>query len=170
MHPPSAEVAEITAHLREQLTAATFAKAREGHTHLKLRDRILNLPVMCAIVLSMVSRQFPSLSVVLRELKLKGLLWVESTTVSKEALSKRLAHMPSELFASLFGVTLLMARATPVSAATAPRAGPATAYVLLSSTGNPFKNSGVSYPVAKITRPARTRSRSSATSASRSWR
>ena len=115
MHPPSPEVAEITAHLRKQLTPATFAKAREGHTHLNLRDRILNLPVMCAIVLSMVSRQFPSLSVVLRELKLKGLLWVESTTVSKEALSKRLARMPSELFASLFGELLRSSAAQSTS-------------------------------------------------------
>lgn len=115
MHPPSPEVAEITAHLRKQLTPATFAKAREGHTHLKLRDRILNLPVMCAIVLSMVSRQFPSLSVVLRELELKGLLWVESTTVSKEALSKRLTRMPSELFASLFGELLRSSAAQSTS-------------------------------------------------------
>lgn len=101
-HAPSPEIKEILENLRSQLTPATFAKARQGHTHLNLRERTLNLPVMCALVLSMVSRQFNSLSELLRELKHEGMLWAEATSVSKQALSKRLTRLPASLFADLF--------------------------------------------------------------------
>lgn len=85
-----------------QLTPATFAQARAGVSHVNLRDRKLNLPTMCAIVVSLVWRQIPSLSEVLRLLATEGLLWVEAMDVSVEALSKRFQTLPAELFASLF--------------------------------------------------------------------
>lgn len=85
-----------------QLTPAVFAQARAAHTHLKLRERKLNLPTMCAIVLSLVWRQIPSLSEVLRVLQSEGLLWVEAVGVSVEALSKRFEKLPAALFASVF--------------------------------------------------------------------
>lgn len=101
-HVPAPEIAEIRQELMALLTPATFAQARAGHTHLNLRDRLLNLPAMCAIVLSLVWRQIPSLSDVLRLLAKEDLLWVESMKVSVEALSKRFRTMPSSLFAALF--------------------------------------------------------------------
>ena len=68
----------------------------------KLRERILTLPVMCAIVISMVWQVIPFLSELLRVLAKEGLLWVEQIEVSKQALSKRLAVMPAKLFAEIF--------------------------------------------------------------------
>jgi len=66
-----------------------------------LRNRVLTLPAMSAIVVSIVWRQISSLSEMLRILKEEGALWLEPTTVSKQALSKRMAKMPAELFAKL---------------------------------------------------------------------
>lgn len=95
-------VEEIEQALIAQLTPAVFAQARAATTHLNLRDRVLNLPAMCAIVLSIVGRQVASLSEILRMLEQEGLLWVEALKVSKEALSKRFRTLPAEAFASLF--------------------------------------------------------------------
>ena len=57
---------------------------------------------MAAIVLSLVYRQVQHLTDVLRMLEVEGLLWVEQTKVSKQALSERFNSLPSSLFASLF--------------------------------------------------------------------
>jgi hypothetical protein len=99
---PSPPVAEIQQELMRQLTPAMFAQARRAHSHLNLRDRVLNLATMCAIVVSIVWRQIPSLSEVLRLLSQENLLWVETTTVSLTALSKRFERLPAALFATLF--------------------------------------------------------------------
>ena len=101
-HVPMPAVEEIEQELRRQLTPATFAQARRAHSHLNLRDRKLNLPAMCAIVLSLVWRQIASLRELLRVLEQEGLLWVEAMDVSLEALSKRFEKLPAALFATLF--------------------------------------------------------------------
>lgn len=101
-HIPSPPIDDIEQELMRQLTPTTFAQARAGHTHVNLRDRVLNLPTMCAIVLSLVSRQIASLSEALRVLEKEGLLWVEALKVSKEALSKRFERLPASLFANVF--------------------------------------------------------------------
>jgi hypothetical protein len=98
---PSPPVEEIQRRLLELLPPATFAQARRATSHLNLRDRLLNLPTMTAITLSLVGRQVPSLSEVLRLLEQEGLLWAESIDVSLQALSKRFASMPAEAFAAL---------------------------------------------------------------------
>ncbi|MEH2292065.1 MAG: hypothetical protein V7K31_02735 [Nostoc sp.] len=54
-----------------------------------MRSRVLTLPVMAAIVLSLVYRQVQHLTDVLRSLEIEGLIWVEATKVSKQALSQR---------------------------------------------------------------------------------
>jgi Transposase DDE domain len=66
-----------------------------------LRDRVLTLPVMAAIVLSLVYRRMSGLSEALRVLEQEGLMWVEAQLVSKQALSDRLRTMPARLFAQL---------------------------------------------------------------------
>jgi hypothetical protein len=101
-HTPSVPIEELEQELMRQLTPTTFAQARAGHTHVNLRDRVLNLPTMCAIVLSLVCRQIASLGEVLRVLEREGLLWAEALKVSKEALSKRFEKLPASLFASVF--------------------------------------------------------------------
>jgi Transposase DDE domain len=101
-HLPLPPIEEIERELMRQLTPATFAQARAGHTHLNLRDRMLNLPTMCAIVLSLVYRQIASLGELLRVLEEEDLLWAEAMNVSKAALSKRFEKLPAALFASVF--------------------------------------------------------------------
>jgi hypothetical protein len=76
----------------------------------KLRERILTLPVMVAIVVSLVWRNLPSLSEVLRLLASEGLLWVSALEVSKQALSKRLDKMPASLFAQVFNEAISVIR------------------------------------------------------------
>jgi hypothetical protein len=68
----------------------------------KLRERVLTLPVMTAMVVSLVWRRIPSLTEVLRVLTREGLWWVHTLTVSKQALSKRLEKIPAALFAHVF--------------------------------------------------------------------
>ncbi|MGV0103223.1 hypothetical protein NSTCB13_01806 [Nostoc sp. DSM 114160] len=57
---------------------------------------------MAAIVLSLVYRQVQHLTDVLRSLEIEGLMWVEATKVSKQALSQRLNSLPAHLFALVF--------------------------------------------------------------------
>jgi len=57
---------------------------------------------MMAVVISLVYRQIPGLSEILRVLESEGLLWVEPLSVSKQAISKRLRTLPACLFAQVF--------------------------------------------------------------------
>ena len=86
------------------LSPANFKPLRlEGDKdNKKLRERILTLPVMMAVVLSLVYRQIAGLSEVVRLLSEEGLLWVEPLQVSKQALSKRLMRLPASAFARVF--------------------------------------------------------------------
>lgn len=65
---------------------------------LGLRERILNLPVMVALVLSMVWRQIDQVSDLVRLLRTEGLLWAEAQQVSQQAISLRLRTFPADLF------------------------------------------------------------------------
>jgi hypothetical protein len=105
---PAPAVEDIAQRLRAQLTPAAFAPLRtQGSADpVKRRDRVLTLPVMVAIVVSLVWRQIPSLTELLRVLAQEGLLWTEAVSVSKQALSQRLARLPSALFARLFSEAL----------------------------------------------------------------
>jgi hypothetical protein len=84
------------------LSPANFKPLRlEGDKdNKKLRERILTLPVMMAVVLSLVYRRIAGLSEVVRLLSEEGLLWVEPLQVSKQALSKRLMRLPASVFAT----------------------------------------------------------------------
>lgn len=68
----------------------------------KLRARVLTLPVMMAVVVSLVYRQIAGLREVIRILSEEGLMWVEPIEVSAQALSKRLQTLPVELFAQIW--------------------------------------------------------------------
>jgi hypothetical protein len=85
------------------LSPGTFANLKTVQDKERsLRDRILTLPVMVAIVLSLVYRQMSGLSEVLRVLEQEGLMWVEAQRVTRQALSERLRTLPAVLFAQLF--------------------------------------------------------------------
>jgi hypothetical protein len=92
--PPDAEVeARLTA-LVHPLTLRQVA-----HYHdLGLRERVLSLPVMVALVLSMIWRQVGSVTTLTHLLHREGLLWTASVRVSQQALSARLHSFPADLF------------------------------------------------------------------------
>jgi hypothetical protein len=97
--PASDEPAEpIAERLAEIVHPVTLAQV--GYYHdLGLRDRTLTLPVMAALVLSLIWRQFGSVSELARALTTEGLLWVGPETISQQAVSARLRTFPAELFA-----------------------------------------------------------------------
>jgi Transposase DDE domain len=101
--PPAPPTEVIESRLLELLSPGTFANLKGvKDKDRSLRSRVLTLPVMAAIVLSLVYRQVQHLTDVLRMLETEGLMWVESLSVSRQALSQRLESLPASLFAQLF--------------------------------------------------------------------
>lgn len=98
--PPSEE---IESRLFQLLSPGTFANLKGVKDKQRdLRERVFTLPVMAAIILSIVYRQVQHLTDVVRTLEVESLLWVEAMQVSKQALSQRLSSLPSDLFLGLF--------------------------------------------------------------------
>lgn len=96
---PSAPTVE--ARLPDLLHPATFAQVA-AYRALGLRERILTLPVMVAFVLSLIWRQLGSVTDAVRVLREEGMLWVQPTAVSGQALTQRLGTVPAQLFAAVF--------------------------------------------------------------------
>jgi Transposase DDE domain len=92
---------QVEARLTELIHPATFAQVAAFHA-LGLRARILTLPVMVAFVLSLIWRHLGSVTEAVRVLQAEGLLWVQPTTVSPQALTQRLGTLPAPLFAGVF--------------------------------------------------------------------
>lgn len=80
---PAPAIEQIEQQLFSWLNPSSFKPLRDVETQQKLRDRLLTLPVMMAVVVSLVYRRIPSLSEVLRVLEVEGLLWVEPLKVTK---------------------------------------------------------------------------------------
>ena len=92
--PPDPVVCE---RLTELIHPQTLSQAARYH-ELGLRERVLTLPVMVALVLSMIWRQIGSVATLLRLLNDEGFLWTSSVQVSEQALSQRLRVFPAALF------------------------------------------------------------------------
>lgn len=92
--PPEA----IAARLKEIVHPVTLQQV--GYFHdLGLRERILNLPIMVGLVLSLIWRQLGSVSELVRVVRQELVLWVPPLpSVTQQALSKRLQKLPAELF------------------------------------------------------------------------
>lgn len=69
---------------------------------LPVRARILNLPLMVAVVLTLLWRQVPGVHELTRLLAREDLLWCRATKVSQQALSQRFLVFPAELFERVF--------------------------------------------------------------------
>lgn len=93
--PPAPAVAQ---RLEQLVHPATYAQMA-AYQSLGLRQRLLTLPVMVALVLAMIWRQIGSVSELGRLLAQEGLLWIAPQQVSQQALSQRLLHFPAALFA-----------------------------------------------------------------------
>lgn len=92
--PPDAQV---SARLTELIHPLTLAQVAHYHD-LGLRERTLTLPVMVALVLSMIWRQIGSVCMLTRLLHEEGFLWTAPVQVSQQALSERLQVFPAALF------------------------------------------------------------------------
>ena len=95
----------IAARLAELIHPATLAQL-DHFRALGLRERVLTLPVMVALVLSMIWRQVGSVATLLRLLNREGFLWTSPVRVSEQALSQRLRTFPAELFRGVLDAIL----------------------------------------------------------------
>jgi hypothetical protein len=95
--PPDERISE---RLTEIVHPATLAQVAYYHD-LGLRERVLTLPVMVALVLSMIWRQIEGVSQLVRLLRDEGLLWATTQQVSQQAVSERLRTLPADLFLRL---------------------------------------------------------------------
>jgi hypothetical protein len=116
--PPAPTTAAIDAHLTDLIQPAVFAQA-DAYRRLGLRERVLALPAMVAIVLTIVWRQVPAVSEAVRLLAKEGVLWTPAVRVSQQALSLRLRSLPEALFAGLWA-----SLAAPLQARAAARTRP----------------------------------------------
>lgn len=100
--PPAPSSEALDAHLTELVQPAVFAQA-EAYRRLGLRERVLALPAMVAVVLAIVWRQVPAVGETVRLLRREGILWVPAgVRVTQQALSYRLRVLPASLFAGVW--------------------------------------------------------------------
>ncbi len=95
--PVSAPDPAVEARLTELIHPLTLGQVAHYH-ELGLRERVLSLPVMVALVLSMIWRQVGSVTTLTHLLHHEGLLWTAPVRVSQQALSLRLRTFPADLF------------------------------------------------------------------------
>jgi len=95
--PVSPPDPEVEARLTELIHPLTLGQVAHYHD-LGLRERVLSLPVMVALVLSMIWRQVGSVTTLMHLLQREGLLWTAPVRVSQQALSLRLRVFPAALF------------------------------------------------------------------------
>lgn len=105
--PPAAAVEQRLTELIHPATYEQMAYCR----HLGLRERLLTLPVMVALTLSMIWRQIGSVSELVRVLEREGMLWTGEIRVSQQALSQRLLTFPAELFKRVLDEVLVQMHA-----------------------------------------------------------
>jgi hypothetical protein len=94
---PSIDNAEVEARLKELLTPGVWQQVAY-YRQLGLRDRILNLPLMVALVLTLLWRQVPSVHELTRLLAREDLLWCKAVAVHQQSSSQRFLVFPAELF------------------------------------------------------------------------
>ena len=98
---PSVSNEEIETQLTDLLTPAIY-RQMGYYRQLKLRERILGLPLMVAAVLTLLWRQVPSVHELSRLLAREDLLWGKAVRVSQQALSQRFLSFPAELFERVY--------------------------------------------------------------------
>jgi Transposase DDE domain len=122
-HHPHALDPIIQQHLTELVRPATFALA-DHYRRLGLRERVLTLPVMLSLVLTLIWRQVPTVSELVRMLARDPLLWSPPIHVSQQAVSERLRSLPAALFREVAHAVL-----PPLQARSAARSRPIPAVI-----------------------------------------
>jgi hypothetical protein len=100
-HVPAPADSEIEARLTEVVKPAVYAEMAH-YQQLGLRNRILTLPVMVSLVLTLIWRRIPGVMELVRVLARERVLWTAPQKVSQPALSERLMTLPAELFQKVF--------------------------------------------------------------------
>ncbi len=98
---PSPNNEAIASQLEALLTPAITAQ-QAYYRQLGLRDRILNLSLMVAAVLTLLWRQVPGVQELTRLLARVDLLWCRATKVTQQALSERFLTFPAAIFERVF--------------------------------------------------------------------
>jgi hypothetical protein len=75
---------------------------RQPERLIRMRQRLLTLPVMVALMVSLVWRRMPAVAEVQQVLAREGLLWAPPLRVSPQALTKRLDALPAAVMGQLF--------------------------------------------------------------------
>lgn len=88
---------QVKARLTEIVHPATLAQVAHFQ-RLGLRERVLTLPIMVALVLSMIWQQVSGVCELVRMVNSQVLLWVPPMKIKQQALSERLRTLPSDLF------------------------------------------------------------------------
>jgi hypothetical protein len=117
---PVPPVEEIEQQLWELLSPSLLAPRRlerpnpqQPQRMIRLRTRLLTLPVMVAIIVSLVWRRLSAVAEVRRVLAREGVLWVKPLKVSEQAISKRLEKLPAPVMSELFGEVCARLQAQP---------------------------------------------------------
>ena len=100
--PPDEQVSQ---RLIDLVHPATLAQVAYFH-ELGLRERIFTLPLMVAVVLSMIWRQIGEVTQVVRLMQKESLLWAQPQRITQQALSERLRTLPAELFLKVLEAVL----------------------------------------------------------------
>ncbi len=93
---------EVIAEQLERLLTPAITNQENYYRKLGLRERILNLPLMMAAVLTLLWRDVAGVRELTRILARDGFLWCNPTKVSQQAVSQRFLTFPSELFEKVF--------------------------------------------------------------------
>lgn len=88
---------QVTARLTELVHPAVLAQVAYFH-QLGLRERVFTLPLMVAIVLTMIWRQIGEATQVVRLMQEESLFWAQPRRITQQALSLRFGSLPAELF------------------------------------------------------------------------
>jgi hypothetical protein len=98
---PMMEDEVVAAQLEQLVTPAVLAQEKY-YRQLGMRDRILNLPLMVAAVLTLIWRDVAGVRELSRILAREGFLWCEPKQVSQQALSQRFLTFPAQIFERVF--------------------------------------------------------------------
>lgn len=98
---PTRDNKAVASRLEALLTPAITAQQVYYH-QLGLRERILNLPLMVAAVLTLLWRDVAGVQELTRLLAREDLLWCRAVKVSQQALSQRFLTFPAQVFERVF--------------------------------------------------------------------
>ena len=93
---------EVMAAQLEALVTPAITAQENYYRQLGLRDRILNLPLMVAALLTLLWRDVAGVRELTRILSREGFLWCSPKQVSQQAVSQRFLTFPEELFERVF--------------------------------------------------------------------